>query len=109
MERQEVYEILNTLKAGYPLFYSNTKQEFMDKVVDVWYENIMYYEFDLVRRAVKMMIASEIQIPTIALTKKYILKQFEEDAEERLRKRRWEKAGCRSEREYLEKISELRR
>ena len=109
MDRKETYEILNMLKAAYPLFYSNTHSEFMDKVISVWQENLNQYDFELVKQSVGNMIVTETQIPTIALVRTYIVKQIEQDEKERKKANAWKEAGCASEEEFREKIAELRR
>lgn len=109
MTKKEMCSILNVLKSAYPLFYSNARTDTMDKVIAVWYEMLGDNCFDLTNRAVKKMIVSETQIPTIALVRQYIIKQFEQDEIEQKRANAWKVVGCKSEQEYLDKISELRR
>lgn len=109
MTKAETCEVLNLLKAAYPLFYSNARGEAMERVITLWHEVFGKYEFGQTKRAVNRMIVSETQIPTIALVKAYILKQTELDKLERKRADAWKEAGCASEEEFREKIAELRR
>lgn len=109
MTKKEMCDILNLLKSAYPLFYSNAKAETMDRVIDVWYEMLGGYDFGTTSRAIKNMIIAEAQIPTIALVTTYITKQRAKDEERERQANAWREAGFGSEREYLEKISELRR
>lgn len=109
MDKKQTYDILGVLKAAYPLFYHNANQDFMKKVTEVWHSHFGAYPYEVVERAVNLMVSKETQIPTIALLKTYIAKQQELDAAAEQKKNRWKKAGFKSEEEYQKRIAELRR
>lgn len=109
MTKKDTYGLLNTIKAAYPLFYSNTPKSAMDNVVNVWHEVIGRHDYGVAQRAISRMIQRETQIPTIAMVQTYIREELKWIAKEEHNKNARKLSGCESEEEYRQKIAELRR
>lgn len=83
MRRDETVKVLLTLQRAYPLFYSNKTQKDVSAIAELWHKHIGCFEFEVIDKAVEMMINAETSVPTIALLRKYIPYAEEEIKRER--------------------------
>lgn len=72
ISKKETLEVLNDLKAGFPLFYVNVGDEFMPRVVNVWHSHLSGYSYERIQKAVFKLTDIEERTPTIATLIKYI-------------------------------------
>ena len=77
MKRDETVNMLLMLQRAYPLFYGHKSQRDMSAIAELWHKHVGKFEYDIVTRAVTMLIDNETAVPTIALLKKYILQAEE--------------------------------
>lgn len=73
MTREETLIILGIIKVAYPRFYLNIKKEDANNTVDLWTEMLEDYELEVVKVAVKKLIAEMVFPPTIADVRKLLV------------------------------------
>ncbi|MGV8153409.1 MAG: replicative helicase loader/inhibitor [Alkaliphilus sp.] len=73
MTKQEGLIILGILKTAYPRFYTNIQKNEVENAVLLWSEMLTDYSLDVIKIAIKKLIAESVYPPTIADVRKSLV------------------------------------